>query len=142
MTIEAGQIIVWVLVFVRTGAFFIGIPLFAGRMLPKKIKTSFGLMLALIINPLVPADVSLATNFAGAILLALNEVCIGLLLAMIVRMTFFAVELAGHLISYEIGLMASNSVNPLLGSSDATITTLLYYFSLLIFFVASKIKVK
>ena len=41
-----------------------------------------------------------------------------------------------HLISYEIGLMASNSVNPLLGSSDATITTLLYYFSLLIFFVA------
>lgn len=136
MTIEAGQIIVWVLVFVRTGAFFIGIPLFAGRMLPKKIKTSFGLMLALIINPLVPADVSLATNFAGAILLALNEVCIGLLLAMIVRMTFFAVELAGHLISYEIGLMASNSVNPLLGSSDATITTLLYYFSLLIFFVA------
>ena len=92
MTIEAGQIIVWVLVFVRTGAFFIGIPLFAGRMLPKKIKTSFGLMLALIINPLVPADVSLATNFAGAILLALNEVCIGLLLAMIVRMTFFAVQ--------------------------------------------------
>jgi flagellar biosynthetic protein FliR len=31
--------------------------------------------------------------------------------------------------------MASSSVNPLLGSSDSTITTLLYYFSLLIFFV-------
>ena len=62
--------------------------------------------------------------------------CIGLLLAMTVRMVFFAVELAGHLISYEIGLMASNSVNPLLGSTDATITTLLYYFSLLLFFVS------
>jgi flagellar biosynthetic protein FliR len=88
------------------------------------------------INPLVPAELSLATNFAGAILLALNEVCIGLLLAMSVRMIFFAVELAGYLISYEIGLMASNSVNPLLGSSDATITTLLFYFSMLVFFVA------
>ena len=135
MTIEAGDIIVWVLVFLRTGAFFMGIPLFAGRMLPMKIKTAFGLILALLINPLIPANLELATTFAGVILLALNEVCIGLLLAMTVRMIFFAVELAGYLISYEIGLMASNSVNPLLGSSDATITTLLYYFSLLVFFV-------
>lgn len=135
MTIEAGEIIVWVLVFLRTGAFFMGIPLFAGQMLPMKIKTAFGLILSLLINPLIPADLELATTFAGVILLALNEVCIGLLLAMTVRMIFFAVELAGHLISYEIGLMASNSVNPLLGTSDATITTLLYYFSLLVFFV-------
>ena len=112
-----------------------GIPLFAGQMLPMKIKTAFGLILSLLINPLIPADLELATTFAGVILLALNEVCIGLLLAMTVRMIFFAVELAGHLISYEIGLMASNSVNPLLGTSDATITTLLYYFSLLVFFV-------
>ena len=136
MTIFAEEIIVWVLVFLRTGAFFLGIPLFAGKMIPKKIRTAFALMFSLLINPLVPADLELANHFAGAILLALNEMCIGLLLAMTVRMVFFAVELAGHLISYEIGLMASNSVNPLLGSSDATITTLLYYFSLLLFFVS------
>ena len=136
VTIFAEEIVVWVLVFLRTGAFFLGIPLFAGKMIPKKIRTAFALMFSLLINPLVPADLELANHFAGAILLALNEMCIGLLLAMTVRMVFFAVELAGHLISYEIGLMASNSVNPLLGSSDATITTLLYYFSLLLFFVA------
>ena len=133
MTIEAGEIIVWVLVFLRTGAFFMGIPLFAGQMLPMKIKTAFGLILSLLINPPNSPDLELATTFAGVILLALNEVCIGLLLAMTVRMIFFAVELAGHLISYEIGLMASNSVNPLLGTSDATITTLLYYFVCLFF---------
>lgn len=136
MTIVAGEIIVWVLVFLRTGAFFLGIPLFAGKMIPVRIRIAFALLLSILVNPLVPADLEIATHFAGAILLAMNEVCIGLLLAMTVRMVFFAVELAGHLISYEIGLMASNSVNPLLGSSDATITTLLYYFSLLLFFVA------
>ena len=133
MTIEAGQIVVWVLVFLRTGAFFMGIPLFAGKMVPKKIKTAFALLLSLLINPLVPANLDIADHFVGAIILSINEICIGLLLAMVVRMVFFAVELAGHLISYEIGLMASSSVNPLLGSSDSTITTLLYYFSLLIF---------
>ena len=136
MTIEAGEIVVWVLVFLRTGAFFLGIPLFAGKLIPVKVRTAFGLLFSILINPLVPANLELANHFAGAILLSLNEICIGLLLAMTVRMIFFAVELAGHLISYEIGLMASNSVNPLLGSTDSTITTLLYYFSMLIFFVA------
>ena len=136
MTIEAGEIVVWVLVFLRTGAFFLGIPLFAGKLIPVKVRTAFGLLFSILINPLVPANLELANHFAGAILLSLNEICIGLLLAMTLRMIFFAVELAGHLISYEIGLMASNSVNPLLGSTDSTITTLLYYFSMLIFFVA------
>jgi flagellar biosynthesis protein FliR len=135
VTIEAGQIVVWVLVFLRTGAFFMGIPLFAGKMVPTRIKTAFALLLSLLINPMVPANLDIANHFVGAIILSINEICIGLLLAMVVRMVFFAVELAGHLISYEIGLMASSSVNPLLGSSDSTITTLLYYFSLLIFFV-------
>ena len=135
MTIEAGQIIVWVLVFLRTGAFFMGIPLFAGKMVPVKIRTAFGLLLSLLINPSVPANLEIANHFAGAIILSINEICIGLLLAMVVRMVFFAVELAGHLISHEIGLMASSSVNPLLGSSDSTITSLLYYFCLLLFFV-------
>lgn len=136
MTIEAGEIVVWVLVLLRTGAFFLGIPLFAGKLIPVRVRMAFGLILSLLVNPIVPADISLAKHFAGAILLAMNEVCVGLMLAMMVRMVFFAVELAGFLISYEIGLMASNSVNPLLGSTDATLTSLFYYFSLLIFFVA------
>ena len=122
--------------FFKNGRFFLGIPLFAGKLIPVRIRTAFALILSILINPLIPANLEIATHFAGAILLALNEICIGLMLAMTVRMIFFAVELAGHLISYEIGLMASNSVNPLLGSTDATLTTLLYYFSLLVFFVA------
>lgn len=89
MTIEVGEIVVWVLVFLRTGAFFLGIPLFAGKMIPVKIRISFGLMLSLLVNPLVPANLEIADHFAGAIILSMNEVCIGLLLAMTVRMLFF-----------------------------------------------------
>ena len=74
MTIEAGQIVVWVLVFLRTGAFFMGIPLFAGKMIPVKIRTAFGLILSLIINPLVPANLEIADHFAGAIILSINEI--------------------------------------------------------------------
>ena len=80
VTIEASQIVVWVLVFLRTGAFFMGIPLFAGKMIPSKIRTAFGLLLSLLINPLVPANLEIANHFAGAIILSINEICIGLFL--------------------------------------------------------------
>ena len=78
MTIEAESIIVWVLVFLRTGAFFLGIPLFAGKMIPVRIRIGFALLLAILVNPVVPADIGQAHHFVGAILLAMNEVCIGL----------------------------------------------------------------
>ena len=135
MTIETEGILVAVLVFLRTGAFFMGIPLFAGEMIPVRVRVGFGLMLALMLNEFAVADLQLANHFMGLILLAMNEVCIGLMMALTIRIVFFALQLAGHVISYEIGLMASNSVNPLLGSSDATITSLLYFFGLLLFFV-------
>jgi flagellar biosynthesis protein FliR len=136
VTIETEGILVAVLVFLRTGAFFTGIPLFAGEMIPVRVRVSFGLMLALMINQHAPADLQLADHFLGLILLSMNEICIGLMMALIIRIVFFALQFAGHVISYEIGLMASNSVNPLLGSSDSTITSLLYFFGLLLFFVS------
>ncbi|MFP6900832.1 MAG: flagellar biosynthetic protein FliR, partial [Opitutales bacterium] len=117
------------------GACFLGIPLFAGEMIPVRVRVGFGLMLALMLSEFAVADLQLADHFMGLILLAMNEVCIGLMMALTIRMVFFALQLAGHVISYEIGLMASSSVNPLLGSSDATITSLLYFFGLLLFFV-------
>jgi flagellar biosynthetic protein FliR len=135
MIIETEGILVAILVFLRTGAFFLGIPLFAGEMVPVRVRVGFGLMLALMLNQYARADLELATHYLGLILLAMNEVCIGLMMALVIRLVFFAIQFAGHVISYEIGLMASNSVNPLLGSSDSTITSLLYYFGLLLFFV-------
>ena len=135
MTIETEGILVAILVFLRTGAFFIGIPLFAGEMVPVRIRIGFGLLLALMLNEFAVADLQLANHFVGIILLSMNEICIGLMMAIVIRLIFFALEFAGHVISYEIGLMASSSVNPLLGSSDSTVTSLLYYFGLLLFFV-------
>ena len=69
MTIEAEQIVVWVLVLLRTGAFFLGIPLFAGKLIPVRIRMAFGLLLSLLVSPFVPADLEISTHYLGAILL-------------------------------------------------------------------------
>ena len=37
---------------------FLGIPLFAGKLIPVRMRMAFGLILSLLINPLVPADLN------------------------------------------------------------------------------------
>ncbi|MFP6855435.1 MAG: flagellar biosynthetic protein FliR [Opitutales bacterium] len=95
MTIETEGILVAVLVFLRTGAFFTGIPLFAGEMIPVRVRVSFGLMLALMINQHAPADLQLADHFLGLILLSMNEICIGLMMALVIRIVFSPFSLRG-----------------------------------------------
>jgi flagellar biosynthetic protein FliR len=56
-------------------------------------------------------------------------------MAMAVRITFFVLELAGELISTSIGLVTSQSLNPITGSNSSSIGTLLFYLGLLVFFI-------
>lgn len=135
MTIEITNIVLAFLVFARLGAFFIGIPLFGGQMIPMKFRVAMGVFIAVLIHQYVPHDLNLSGHFVGVILLMLNEIFIGLYMGLTVRITFYMLELAGELISTSIGLVTSQSLNPITGSNSSAIGTLLFYFGLLIFFI-------
>lgn len=135
MTIEVTNIVLAFLVFARLGAFFIGIPLFGGEMVPAKIRVAFGVIISVLIHQYVPHNLEMAWHFIGIILLMLNEIFIGLYMAIAVKIVFFVIELAGELISTSIGLVTDSSLNPITGSSSSSIGTVLFYFGLLIFFI-------
>ena len=136
MIIELDHLVAAFFVLMRTGAFFVGLPFLTGKMVPMQVRAGFAMLLTILLLPFVPveADIAIISNFLGAILIGANEVLIGLLMALTVRMTFYGLEVAGHIMSMEIGLIRNESLNPF-GIPGSMISSLLFYFALLLMFV-------
>lgn len=136
MILEIDHLVAAFFVLMRTGAFFVGLPFVTGKMVPMQVRAGFALCITVLLLPFVPVeiDVAVASNYVGAILIGANEVLIGLLMALTVRMTFYGLEVAGHITSMEIGLVRNESLNPF-GIPGSMISSLLFYFALILMFI-------
>ena len=103
----------WMLVFTRASSFFLVFPIFAASNVPARIRVVVGAFMALLIAPQLanPIDPAQLHTFSFVLLLA-KESAVGFLLGSIVRLIFYALQLAGHFISTEIGLQTSTILTP------------------------------
>lgn len=123
----------WMMVMLRSMGIIFQLPLIAGRPIPISVKIAIGACLATLLAGVVPsAQVPLQLwALASA---AMIEVLLGLALGFVARLAFAAVEMAGRLISTEIGLMAS----PSMGAPEPTsepLAALLSSFAVVLFFL-------
>ena len=131
MTLE--YLFAWMAIFLRSLGVILQLPLLAGRPIPIPVRLALGMCLATLLAGIVPA-VTPPLTIAGLIGSSAMEVILGLALGFIVRMAFAAVEMAGRMISSEIGLMAT----PGLGvpePANEPLAALLSAFAVLMFFL-------
>lgn len=96
----------WLMIFLRSLGVIMQLPVLAGHPIPIPVRVGLCMGLAAILAGMVPvAPVPL--TLWGLILAGGGEVMLGLLLGFVARLSFFAVEMAGRMISTEIGLSAS-----------------------------------
>jgi flagellar biosynthetic protein FliR len=135
MILELDHVVVAFFVMVRTSAFFMGLPYVVGQMVPKPLQTGFALLITILLLPFVPIEATpgMIHNYVGIIVMALNEVLIGLLMALTVRMVYYGLEVGGHVISMEIGLVRNESLNPF-GVQGSMISSVLFYFAIILSF--------
>lgn len=101
-----GYFVTWMMVFLRTIGVITQLPIIAGRPIPVMVRVGLCVCLATLLAGMIgTADVpvTLWALFAAAA----GEVLVGLALGFVARMAFAAVEMAGRIISTEVGLSAS-----------------------------------
>ncbi|MEX0322937.1 MAG: flagellar biosynthetic protein FliR [Puniceicoccaceae bacterium] len=111
-------------IFLRAGAFFFMLPIF-GRPVPVLVRVAAAVFMAAFLAPLTDMDPSLAMpdHLIGLAGLTLREVFIGFILGYSVQIVFYLCQVAGRLLSMQIGLMQSNLFNPMMGEQSTVLGT-------------------
>lgn len=122
----------WLLVFLRASGLMTVFPVFSATNFPVQLRVALAALVAFLVAPMIPVARP-PFDFIGMLGLMIGEVGFGLMLGFVSRMLFYALELAGGLISTEIGLSLPSSLNPLSATSTSEIATLLQYFGGMLF---------
>lgn len=122
----------WLMVFFRTTGVIMQLPMIAGRTLPAMARLGLCLCLATLLTSVVPGG-TLPPGWGGLVVAAIGEVLLGLTMGFVARLAFTAVEMAGRLMSTEIGLTASPGIGAPEPSSEP-VAALLSAFAVVLFF--------
>ena len=99
-------LLTWMMVLLRSVGIVLLIPTLAGRPLPVTVRVALSMCLATLVAGVVPSA-HLPTGTWDLAYASAGEVLLGLAMGFIGRLTFAAVEMAGRIITSEIGFTAS-----------------------------------
>jgi flagellar biosynthetic protein FliR len=120
---------------VRPGLLMISAPPFGAAYAPPQVKIGLTVLLALALLPTIAVPQSSSSGSMALVLL--REAAIGLALGLSIRAFIAAIELAGHLAGFQIGLSYSAIVDPQSGVRNNLISTLYVNMALVIFLLTN-----
>src|SRR5262245_43313483 len=123
----------WLLVFLRAIGLFAVFPVFASSNMPVQIRVALAALVSFLVSPLVSVASPHTLDFWAVMGLMIVETGFGLLLGFASRMLFYAVEVAGGVISTEVGLMVPAGINPMSVSPTSEMATILQYLAAMLF---------
>ena len=130
------QLFFWMMAFIRAGGLLMMTPVFSGKMIPVPVRIAIAGFLAYAASGFVAVPAAIPGDMLTLILASLHELVTGLLMGLAVRLVFFAIEMAGQIISTEIGLVMSAQVDPVSQNSSTSIGTALFYLGSLLFLIS------
>jgi flagellar biosynthetic protein FliR len=131
MSIE--YLLTWMMVFLRALGLVLLLPMMTSQPLPVTLRMGLGICLATLLAGVVP-QATLPATWWPLLLSAAGEVVLGLTFGFVVRLAFFAVEMAGRMISSEIGLSATPGMG-VPEPAQEPIAALMSSFAVVLFFL-------
>lgn len=130
------QMLFWLLAFLRSTGLLLLTPVFSGKNIPVPIRIGLAGLLAYSAGGFVPMQTALPGDMGSLLAAAVHEFLIGVLMGTAVRLTFYAIEMAGQIISTEMGLVMSSQIDPLSQNQSSPVGTALFYFGSLLFLIS------
>ena len=122
------------LTFFRISIVLFLLPFFGGQNIPNTVKAALCIVLALTLWPQLSfSGYMLPENGWSLLLVFMGELILGLILGLIVNIVFSGVQVAGEIISFQMGLSMMTMVEPSSGTSTSVLSNFLYLFTLVVF---------
>ncbi len=124
------NVVKWMAILCRTGAFMFSMPVFSGEEIPQRYKILFIAAFSFLLMPFVPGSFFVAIFKHGItmfslFLFILAEVIIGLCISLIFQIIMEVFRFGGFLTDRGIGLMMAQQIDPA-SSTQATLFSNLY----------------
>ncbi|MDX8405932.1 MAG: flagellar biosynthetic protein FliR [Mariprofundus sp.] len=119
------QIIVGLLILLRVSALMMMLPVLGHQLVPTPVKVGMIVLITMLIFPLVADNVTVIPlqpiAFAVA---ALHEILLATAIALFAQLIFAAVQFAGQLMSFQMGMTVANVFDPVTHSQQSVISQL------------------
>ena len=96
----------------RIGAMFAAAPVFGSRQIPMRWRAMLAVMVTWIVTPVLPPPPVVETFSHEALLIALQQIAIGVLIGFILQMVFSALVFGGQVVAYSMGLGFASMMDP------------------------------
>ncbi len=113
------QILMFALILIRMSTFIISAAIFSTSNIPVHLKILTSVVFTIVVFQSVATNsalVRLSESQGDLLMLAGREVLVGIVLGFVTRLFFFAVSMAGEIVSVSTGLGQAQMFNPIMGS--------------------------
>ena len=107
--------------FLRVIAVFTAAPVFSSRSIPLRAKIALAFLVALSAQASLPNMPVIGFNDTRALAVAVQQVGVGLAIGFAVRVVFSAVELAGEVVGFQMGLNFAAFFDPAIGAQSSAV---------------------
>lgn len=125
ITFSEAQLTAWlsplIWPFLRTLALFTSAPVFSSKAVPVRAKIGLAFFVALAAQPSLDGQPVISINDPAAFGAVLQQVGVGLAIGFTIRVVLAAVELAGEVVGFQMGLSFASFFDPSLGGQSSAV---------------------
>ncbi len=127
------NVVAFFLLFIRFGALFMAVPIFAHTSIPVTVKAAMAFFFSIVFYNSMP-ELTIAITVPSLIIAILGEMLFGLVVGLVLLLSFNTITFAGGQISFAMGFSMASAIDPQSGVSMPIISQFLSLIALMVLF--------